>query len=292
MNNSIFHGTITNIKRSGWRAYAIVFMMTSTFLVLGVLLTVLYISQTLAGYFMQKPEVIGFFNDEVTEEQILETKRNLESMDIVAEVKYVSKEMAMQSFLQDSKDNQEIIEGVTANVFPAHLNVKAVSLDKIAEVADYFKSNPMISDVLAAESVISTLEKIVIGIQVFGGLLLMIFTFSTIFIIFMAIGITVYSQKNEIIVMKLVGANNWYVRAPYIYQGIFFTLISIVISSAILIPILLTQYESIMYVGLGGLNIANMTWQIILTGLGVEIVFGILLSTLSSYFATRRYINY
>ena len=108
----------------------------------------------------------------------------------------------------------------------------------------------------------------------------------------MAIGITVYSQKNEIIVMKLVGANNWYVRAPYIYQGIFFTLISIVISSAILIPILLTQYESIMYVGLGGLNIANMTWQIILTGLGVEIVFGILLSTLSSYFATRRYINY
>ncbi|PJA40343.1 hypothetical protein CO178_02365 [candidate division WWE3 bacterium CG_4_9_14_3_um_filter_34_6] len=150
----------------------------------------------------------------------------------------------------------------------------------------------MISDVLAAESVISTLEKIVIGIQVFGGLLLMIFTFSTIFIIFMAIGITVYSQKNEIIVMKLVGANNWYVRAPYIYQGIFFTLISIVISSAILIPILLTQYESIMYVGLGGLNIANMTWQIILTGLGVEIVFGILLSTLSSYFATRRYINY
>ncbi|PJA40342.1 hypothetical protein CO178_02360, partial [candidate division WWE3 bacterium CG_4_9_14_3_um_filter_34_6] len=116
MNNSIFHRTITNIKRSGWRAYAIVFMMTSTFLVLGVLLTVLYISQTLAGYFMQKPEVIGFFNDEVTEEQILETKRNLESMDIVAEVKYVSKEMAMQSFLQDSKDNQEIIEGVTVNV--------------------------------------------------------------------------------------------------------------------------------------------------------------------------------
>ena len=292
MNNSIFARTALNLKRSGWRAYAVIFMMTTTFIILGVLLTLIYTSNSISVYFTQKPEVIGFFKDDVTEEQILEVKKSLESTDYVAEVKYVSKEQAMQSFIEDAKDNQDIIEGVTANVFPAHLNVKAVSLDKISSVSEYFKSNELISDVLASENVVSTLGKIVFGIQVFGGTLLLVFTISTILIIFLTIGITIYSQKNEIIIMKLVGATDWYVRAPFIYQGIFSTVVSVLIASAIIIPLLLTQYQNMMTLALGSLQVSSIDFSVIAIGLSVELVFGVLLSTISGYFATRRYINY
>ena len=292
MNNSIFARPSLNLKRSGWRAYAVIFMMTTTFVILGVLLTLIYTSHSISIYFTQKPEVIGFFNDGVSEEMILEVKKDLESMDYVAEVKYVSKEEAMQSFIEDAKDNKDIIEGVTANVFPSHLNVKATSLDKISNVADYFRSSDLISDVLASENVVSTLSKIVIGIQVFGGTLLLVFTISTILIMFLTIAVTIYSQKSEIIIMKLVGATDWYVRAPYIYQGLFSTIVSIVIASAILIPILITQYDTVIALALGDLQVASLSINIIAVGILVELAFGILLSTLSAYFATRRYINY
>lgn len=292
MNNSIFARTALSIKRSGWRAYAVIFMMSTTFVILGVLLTLIYTSNSISVYFTQKPEVIGFFKDDVTEEQVLEVKKSLESMDFVAEVRYVSKEEAMQSFIEDAKDNQDIIEGVTANVFPSHLNVKATSLDKISAVADDFKSSDLISDVLASENVVSTLGKIVFGIQLFGGTLLLVFTISTVLIIFLTTGITIYSQKSEIIIMKLVGATDWYVRAPFIYQGIFSTVVSILIASSIIIPLLLTQYQNVMSLALGDLQVSSIDFSVIAIGLSVELAFGILLSTISGYFATRRYINY
>ena len=145
---------------------------------------------------------------------------------------------------------------------------------------------------MASENVVSTLAKIVFGIQIFGGTLLLVFTISTILIIFLTIGITIYSQKNEIIIMKLVGATDWYVRAPFIYQGIFSTVVSVLIASAIIIPLLLTQYQNAMTLALGNLQVSSIGFSVIAIGLSVELIFGVLLSTISGYFATRRYINY
>src|SRR3989344_4970497 len=104
MNKSIIKRTTQNMVRSGWRAYAVMFMMTMTFILLSLLLALLYTSQKLANTFEQKPEVMAYFNEEVTEEQILEVKRELETQDTVFKVSYVSREQAMQSFLLENAD--------------------------------------------------------------------------------------------------------------------------------------------------------------------------------------------
>lgn len=292
INKSNFNRAILNIKRGGWRVYAVVFMMTVTYLILGILLLVIYTSQSLANYFMQKPEVVGFFKDDVTEEQILSVKRELEAQDYVLEIRYVSKEEAMSNFLEDNKDKKDIIEAVTVNVFPAHLNVKATSLDNIPQVADFFRTSDLISDVSAFEDILVTLKKIVLGIQIISLTLLAVFTISTVFIIFLTIGITVYSKKDEIIIMKLVGATNFYVRLPYILEGIIYSFMSVVIASLILVPLALFKYKSLLSVILGDLQVVDMNWLILCIGVGIELLFGVLLAVLSSYFATRRYIDY
>lgn len=291
MNNTVFKRAMNNMKRSGWRAYAVIFMMTITFIILGLLLTVIFVSQSIASYFVQKPEVIGFFKDEVTEEQILEVKTQIEQNPYAAEVRYVSKENAMKSFLEENADNQEVIEGVTVNVFPAHLNVRSTSLDHIPEIADYFKNNDLISDVLASESFISTLKKVVIGIQVIAGSLLVVFTISTVFIIFLTIGMTIYSQKNELIVMKLVGATKGYIRAPYVIQSVIYSLVALLISLILLLPLLLTQYNQIMDMLLGELQSPELNIQILVIGVGIELIFALLLAIFASFLATRRYID-
>ena len=222
MNKLFINKSWQNVKRAGWRTYAVIFMMTVTYLIFGVLMVTAFTSKNLAGYLSQRPEVIGFFKDEVKEEQILDLKRELESLDYIAEVRYVSKEEAMESFLKENEDNKEITEAVTVNPFPSHLNVRVKNLDNISAISDFFESSELISDVKAYEKILDTLRTIVFAVQIIGLSLFIIFTFSTILIIFLTVGITIYARKSEIIVMKLVGATDWFVSAPYLLQSLFY----------------------------------------------------------------------
>jgi len=291
MNNQILKRALQNLKRSGWRAYAVIFMMSVTFVILGILLTIMYTSQNLVNYFVQKPEVIGFFNDDVSEEQILNLKKEIETKDFVAEVTYRSKEEAMKSFLEANKEDENLVNSVTSNPFPAHLNVKAKSLDQLPMISEIFNNSDLIYRVESLEGVVDTLKMIVFGIQAVALTLLIIFTISTFIIIFLTVGITIYAHKNEIIIMKLVGATNWYVSAPYFIQSSIYAIISVMISSAILIPILYTQYGYLLSTLVGGLSISGISAQILAIGVAIELLFALLLAFFSSYFATRRYIN-
>jgi len=291
MNNTVLKKTFTNIKRSGWRAYAVIFMMTVTYLILGFLMITVYTSNSFADYLSKRPEVIGFFKEGVTEEQILQLKREFENFDYVSEIKYVSKEEAMQSFIDQSQDNKEIVEAVTTNPFPAHLNVRVSGLDKIQDVSDKFRSSDLVSDVRAYEKVLSTLKTIIITIQIVGGVLFLVFSVSTAFIIFLTIGITIYSRKNEIVVMKLVGASDSFVGSPYYLQSVIYSLIAVLMSILILVPLLLWRYNSLVS-SLLGLESYNLSVNYLLIGVGIEVAFGLILAIASSHFAARRYINH
>jgi len=292
MNKLFINKSWQNVKRAGWRTYAVIFMMTVTYLIFGVLMVTAFTSKNLAGYLSQRPEVIGFFKDEVKEEQILDLKRELESLDYIAEVRYVSKEEAMESFLKENEDNKEITEAVTVNPFPSHLNVRVKNLDNISAISDFFESSELISDVKAYEKILDTLRTIVFAVQIIGLSLFIIFTFSTILIIFLTVGITIYARKSEIIVMKLVGATDWFVSAPYLLQSLFYSFVSVILASMILAPILIIKYNGVVASVVGDLGLYYLNVPLVLVGVGIELLFGVLLAFLSSYFATKRYINY
>lgn len=292
MNNTIKR-TLINIKRSGWRAYAVIFMMTMTYFMLAFLMVVTYTSTRLADNLAKQLEVIGFFKDDVTEEQILAVKRSLDAKPFVTETKYVSKEDAMASFLEENKDNKDILDAVTVNVFPAHLNVKTASLDNLSDVANIFRNNDLIDDVLVPDAFKSTIQNIVTDIQVVSLALLLIFLIATVFILFLTIGITIYSHKDEIMILKLVGATNGYVRMPYILQSLIYSILSVVIALLVVAPIMIVKFND--YIGTRfGVELSNaisVDVTSVLIGVGVEISFAIIFAWLSSYFATKRYIN-
>ncbi len=292
MISRVFKKAFANVTRSGWRAFMITFMMTITYTMLGLLLLVLFFSTQLARFFVEKPEIIGFFNEGVEEEKILEVKNELENKPFVVEVSYVSKEEALESFIEENKDNQEVLENLTVNPFPAHLNVKVDSLDKIEEIANYFNNNDKISDVIDSLGVVDTLRKIVTGIQIFGIGLLVIFSFATFMLVFLAIGLTIYSQRDELRVMKLVGASNWYTRGPYIVQSLLYGIVSSLIACLIVGAFIYFQYNNVVSSLLGALEVKGIGLQDIIIGFSIQIMFAVFLSWLSSYIATKRYISY
>ncbi len=292
MISRVFKKAFANVTRSGWRAFMITFMMTITYTMLGLLLLVLFFSTQLARFFVEKPEIIGFFNDGVEEKRILEIKNELENKPFVVEVSYISKEEALESFIEENKDNQEVLENLTVNPFPAHLNVKVDSLDRIEEIANYFSNNDQISDVIDSLGVVDTLRKIVTGIQIFGIGLLVIFSFATFMLVFLAIGLTIYSQRDELRVMKLVGASNWYTRGPYIVQSLLYGIVSSLIACLIVGAFIYFQYNNVVSSLLGALEVKGISLQDIIIGFSIQIAFAVFLSWLSSYIATKRYISY
>ncbi len=293
MISRILNKTKINIQRSGWRAFAIIFMMTVTYVIMGLVLFVLLSANYLAQYFTQKPEIIGFFKDGITEEQMSKVKNDLENLSYVVDVKYISKEDALRSFIEKNQNKKDLIESITVNPFPAHLNVKVNTLDKINDVAELFRTNESIERTIASEKVIETLQYIVIGIQLFAIGLLSVLSIATFLIIFLTIGITIYSLKDEIIVMKLVGATNAFVRMPFILQSIFYGIVSSIIGSSIVIALaFLFRFNNDFVKVANELHFPVISPQILFIGIAIEVVFAILLSTISSYIATKRYISY
>ena len=292
MSNLIVSTTMQNIKRSGWNAVFLILVMVVTYTILGLSLLMMYTSKGFSDYFAQLPEVVGFFSDDASEEDILKVKNDLESKDYVIEVTYVSKEQAMKDFLETNKDNKDVIEAVTTNVFPAHLNVKTKNLDYIDDVKSYLENNDLIIEVQAFEGSLNTLKKIVIGIQIVGFTLTAIFSLSTALIIFLTIGLSVYSRKDEIIVMKLVGATNWFVRAPYLLQSALFALIAVAISSMILIFPIYYYYDDVIYAISGNFNALTINIETLSYGFVIELIFCLLLALFGSFLATRKYIKY
>lgn len=282
-----------NIYTSGkFRSVGILFIMTVTFIAFAVLMTVVYTSSQIATYLSQKPEVIGFFKDSVDEKQITDLKKHLEGLDFVFEVKYVSKDDAMKSFLEENKDKKELIASVTSNPFPAHLNVKADGLQDISKVANVMREKAdLFEKIDDSHEFLAKLTAIVRGIQVITFGILFVFILCTAFVVMLGMALNVYAQKAEIIIMKLVGATNWYVISPFIVLNLILATISAVLSFAIVGSAVFYYYPKFIEVLVGNISQIDMNLQILGIGFMILLVFGWLLSFSVSFLAAKRYIR-
>jgi len=282
-----------NIYSSGkFRSVGILFIMTVTFMAFAVLMTVVYTSAQIATYLSQKPEVIGFFKDSVEESKILELKKELETKDFVFEVKYVSKDDAMKSFLEENKDKKELIASVTSNPFPAHLNVKADSLTDISKVADVLKQKgDLFEKIDDSHEFLAKLTSIVRGIQIITLGILFVFILCTAFVVMLGMALNVYAQKAEIIIMKLVGATNWYVISPFIVLNLILATISSLITFVVIGFVVFYYYPKFIEILIGNISQIDMNLQILSIGFIILLVFGWLLSFSVSFLAAKRYIR-
>src|SRR3989344_8065099 len=112
-----------NIRRSPYQAFAAVFIMTLTFLAFSLFAIIFYGSSRVVNYFESKPQVTAFFKDAAREEEIDALKKNLVDSEIVSEVKFVSKEEALEIYRDQNKDDPLLLDLVTADILPASLEI-------------------------------------------------------------------------------------------------------------------------------------------------------------------------
>jgi len=278
------------MRRSPYQALAATLIMFLTFFLATVFVLTAGGFQVVLRYFETRPQVTAFLKDETTLEQVDTIKARLAQTGKVKEVKYISKEEALVIYREQNKNDPLLLEMVTANILPASLEVATKDIAFLPEVAQILKSEPGVEEVVFQEDVVkalhnwtSTLRKIGIGLIGVLGLV-------SLLIILVIIGMKITLRKEEIEILQLIGASPWYIRAPFIFEGMFYGVIGAILAWGI--GYLLLLYATPFLVKfLSGIPILPVPIPFMLAILGIEILAGIVIGSLGSLLAVRRYLK-
>ena len=282
--------TAKNIRRSPYQAVAAILIMTLTFLVVSFFSFLTFGSSQVINYFESKPQVTAFFKDDATNQDISVLKTQLDNTQKVSSIKFVSKQQALEIYKQQNKDDPLLLDLVTADVLPASFEISAVKLEDLTQISNMLKKSPIVSDVLYQKDVVSALTTWTNAIRKIGVGLIALFSLVSVFIMATIIGMKISQKKEDIEIMRLIGASNWYVRLPFITEGVFYAVFGAVIGWLIASLILLWA-TPFLDSFLKGIPVLPVSIVGLLTLLGLEVLFAVTLGILSSFIAVLRYLK-
>ncbi len=285
-----FQFTKRNIRRTPFQAIAASMVMFLTFFALLVFLLLAAGSQEALRYFESKPQVIAFFKDGTTNLDITAIQNALSSQGNVTKTKYISKEQALQIYREKNKNDPTLLELVTASILPASLEISTKSPEDLAPVAAILKREPVVSDVIVPEDVVQTLTSLTRIIRSVGGATVAFLMIFSTLVILMIIGFKIRLRRNEIEIMRLLGASPSFIRTPFILEGLFYGLAGAV-SAWTVSYLLLWYFTPFLQAYLGEVKLLPVNPFFMLILLSSAIVLACLVGGLGSVGAVRRYLR-
>lgn len=231
--------TIKLLRRSPYQALAAALAMSLTFFVASIFVIVIIGGQLVLRFIEQRPKIIAFFKDDTSQVQIEEISKEIESTGLVSEVKYVSKEEALEIYRERNKDDPLLLESVTADFLPASIDISINQAQDIPQVVSLVKNEEQVDKVITPENLVDELVKWTKTIR-FGGLIFVASLLSISFlIVIMVIGMRIAIRREEISIMSLVGATKWYISRPFFIEGAIYGIVGATISVLLIYAFLL-----------------------------------------------------
>lgn len=208
-----------HIRRSPYHSTAAVLTMFLTMLLAGLFFLTTAGSSLILEYFESKPQITVFFTDEATVSDTSALQKILEGTGKVSSVKYVSKDEALSIYREQNKNDPLLLEMVTADILPASLEISAIDPNYLRELEPIISSAKGVEEVVFQKDVVDTLLTWTAAIRWVGAVLVGLFAVNSLLIVMTVIGMKIALKKEEIEVLKLIGATPWYIRAPFFLEG-------------------------------------------------------------------------
>ena len=279
-----------HIRRSPYQALAAVLLMTLTFLTLSVFAFIIFESSTVIRYFESKPQVSAFFKDDAKQQDIDTLKNNLEKTGEISSLKYVSKQQALQIYQQQNKNDQLLLDLVTADILPASFEISTVKLQDLTPISQILAQSPVVSEVVYQKDVVSALTTWTNAIQEIGFAVIIILAVVSIIIMMTIIGFKISQKREEIEIMKLLSATNWYIRWPFVLEGMFYGLVGAVIGWMVASAVLIYS-TSFLQSFLHGIPLLTLSPVFLTSLLAGELFMAALLGAFASSLAVLRYLK-
>ncbi len=247
-----------------------------------------------------KIDISVYFKTNAPEDEILRLKRSLEGLSEVKSVEYISRERALEIFRERHKDDEDdsiirAIEELGENPLPASLNIKAYDPTKYSVIAAYLGDDSLkaIVDKVSYSQNQVVIDKMasIIDISKRSGIILtIIMSLVAIIVSFNTILLAIYSNREEIGIMRLVGASNAFIRGPFMVEGIIYGVIASILALAITFPIvyIVSPYLQILS---SDINLKTYFLDNVFILFSYQLLFGIGIGVISSLIAIRKYIR-
>jgi len=211
-----------HIRRSPYQAFAAVLSMFLTFLLGGIFFLTTVSSMLVLYYFESKPQITVFFTDKASADDATSLEKTLENSGKVASVKYVSKEDALAIYREQNKNDPLLLEMVTADILPASLEISAKDPKFLQELEPVIKEASGVEEVVYQKDVVDTLLMWTKAVRGIGIILASLLALDSILITMTIISMKIAIKRDEIDILKLLGASPWYIRGPFVLEGGFY----------------------------------------------------------------------
>ena len=294
-----FGETFISLRRNFLMFFTAITTVAITLFIVGLFLILVYDVQGILTSIKGQVEVAVYLKDNITDELKSYLENEIKGWDEVSEVKYVSKDQALEKFKKEN-EGSEILKEIQGNPLPASFELKLKSPEKVEQVALRFTDKngnyiEGVDEVIYGQNYVQKLFSITAIAGTIAFLIIIVLLLAAIVLIFNTIRLSVHARRKEIEVMKLVGATNWFVRLPFLFEGFFEgfvgSLISVILLYFIANYLLIRGEKAIVdTMHIKDLAILGNNNIIVYIYAGL-ILLGGLIGIFSSGFALKRYIK-
>lgn len=296
--NRVIKSGWIHFRRNSYLSFGTTGVMAITlFLFVGLISLNILTSQIVVSL-QEKIDISAYFTLNAEESQILSIKSDLESLPEVKNVEYISRDQALDIFKERHKDDtliQESLMELDENPLQASLNIKAQDSSGYASIVGFIENNKLAQTVdkvnfYENESAINRITSISRGMQTWGLFITLVLAAIAVLITFNSIRLTIYSQKQEIEIMRLVGASNWQIRNPFLVEGVLYGLFAAIITLGVVYPGLYAVSDKITAFA-PSINLfdyfVSFAYQIV----PMVVFLGVAIGILSSIIAIRKHLK-
>lgn len=218
-----FRRSLLNIRQNLLINFLAVVTITLSFLIVSLFLLV-YVNLEGAGeQWSEKVQVTVYFDRELIDKEFASLKTVIMTLDGADAVTYVSRSEALKRFRGRLKGQESLLEGVTADILPSSLEIRLKrdhrDSQAVADFVSHLRKIPSITEVQYGEEWVQRFNTFMNFMRFTGALLGVFIALAVLFIISNTIRLTIYSRREEVELMEVVGATRFFIRAPFLIEG-------------------------------------------------------------------------
>lgn len=279
-----------SIIRNGWLALASTGVVTVALLIFGGSLLFVLNTHHVIGDIESKVEISVFLKSDVSPRDVEALGSRLQQRPEVAEVRFISKEEALQIVKQDLGDKADLLAGMEKdNPLPDTYRVRTHRADQVPALAAEVATWPGVEQVRYGQEVVERLLAVTRWARLVGLGAMFFLAGAAVFLIATTIRLSVYARRREISIMKMLGATNWFVRSPFLLEGVILGLTG----GLVAVGLTMAGYFPLVSVLESALPFFRLVSerQVLLPVFGGLVLFGLILGTLGSFISVHRFLK-
>jgi len=290
---------LINFWRNRWLSFAATLIMTMTLLIITTFVVLTLVIGKTTDSIRERMDISVYFKDSASVEQIVDIQRQLAARSDVKAVQYISKEEALERF-RDQQQGKKISEFINPeeNPLPRSLEIKATQpedLDDINQFINQEKFTNAIHNISYQQNkkIIDRLIAVTSFIKEVGWLMSIVFVLISILVVMNTIRLTIFTRKDEIEIMRLVGANDAFVRIPFVIEGLLYGILATIFATAMVwlgLAVLAPRTEQYL-----GLNVSHQMINFFIHNLWLmlflELVVGVIIGVTCSLISIRKHLK-